>query len=81
MGLVAANGLTGVSGFLASESFDIPVTMPAKTAAQNNLPRHYVGHIWKGRNPYAVQVWPWAPDDVLDLVVLTEPTGCEEPDE
>ncbi|MEI6374560.1 MAG: hypothetical protein WCP26_12330 [Actinomycetes bacterium] len=78
MGLVAANGLTGVSGFLAAESFDIPITMPVKTAAENNVPRHYVGHLWKGRNPYAVQVWPWASDDVLDLGDVTEPTGCED---
>ena len=78
MGLVAAHGLSKVSGFLASESFDIPVTMPAKTAAQNNVPRQYVGHLWKGRNPYAVQVWPWASDDVLELGDVTEPTGCED---
>ncbi len=77
-GLAAAHGLAAVSGFLASESFDIPVTMPTKTAAQNNVPRHYVGHLWKGRNPYAVQVWPWAPDDVFDLGDVTEPTGCED---
>ncbi len=78
MGLVAANGLVAVSRFLASPSFDIPITMPAKTAAQHNVPRHYVGHLWKGRNPYAVQVWPWGPDDVLELGDVSEPTGCED---
>ena len=78
MGLVAANGLAAVSRFLTSASFDIPITMPAKTAAQNNVPRHYVGHLWKGLNPSAVQVWPWGQDDVLDLGEVNEPTGCED---
>jgi len=78
MGLVAANGQAAVSRFLTSASFDIPITMPAKTAAQNNVPRHYVGHLWKGLNPSAVQVWPWGQDDVLDLGEVNEPTGCED---
>ena len=78
MGLVASNGLFGVSRFLASPSFDIPITMPAKTAAHHDVPRHYVGHLWKGRNPSAVQVWPWGPDDVFELGDVSEPTGCED---
>jgi hypothetical protein len=78
VGLVAANGPIGVTRFLASPSFDIPITMPVKTAEQNHVPRRYMGHLWKGVNPAAVQVWPWGEGDVLELGDVTEPTGCED---
>lgn len=67
-----------VLGFLAARSFDVPLMMPAKTANQNNVPRHYLAHLWKGLNPAAVQVWPWGPDDVLELGEMDVPTGCED---
>lgn len=78
LGLVGANGPIGVTKFLLSSSFDIPILMPTKTAAQNNVPRDYVGHLWKGLNPFAVQVWPWGEGDVLELGDLSVPSGCED---
>ncbi len=78
LGLVAAHGPVRVTRFLASKSFDVPLLMPAKTAAQNGVGRHYLAHLWKGLNPAAVRVWPWGADDVLELGDLNVPTGCED---
>jgi hypothetical protein len=46
-------------------------------ATQNNVPQHYIGHLWKGLHPAAVQVWPWHPSDVLELGEVVLGTGCE----
>jgi hypothetical protein len=78
LGLVAANGLGPVLRFLSNEAFDVPITMPAKTCAQNGVGRRYVGHLWKGLGPTAVQVWPWGEGDTLELGDVSLPTGCEE---
>jgi hypothetical protein len=77
-GLITANRPSGVLGFLAAQAFDVPILMPAKTAAQNNVPLHYIGHLWKGLHPSAVQVWPWGAGDVLELGQVTVDTGCED---
>lgn len=76
-GLVTTHRLGGVLGFLAAKSFDVPIRMPAATAAQNGVPRDYLAHLWKGLNPAAVRVWPWAADDVLELGDVAVETGCE----
>ncbi len=80
VGLMTANNPIGVTRFLASPSFDVPITMPKKTAAQNGVGRRYVGHLWKGLSPTAVQVWPWRADDgdALELGDFSLPTGCED---
>jgi hypothetical protein len=78
VGLVLANGPVGVTRFLATSSFDIPITMPLKTTAQNKVARRYVGHLWKGLDPFAVQVWPWGEGDSLELGDVTHATGCED---
>lgn len=78
VGLVTANNPVGVTRFLASRAFDIPIVMPAKTAAQNGVPRRYVGHLWKGLDPFAVQVWRWSEGDTLELGDIEIPTGCED---
>lgn len=77
LGLVGNHSLGRVFGFLASGSFDVPITMPAKTAERYGVPRRYVGHLWKGLNPAAVQVWPWADGDELAFGEVEVPTGCE----
>jgi hypothetical protein len=78
LGLVGAHGLFPVLGFLGRSSFDIPILMPVRTADQNGVPRRYLGHLWKGLDPFAVQVWPWGEGDVLEIGEVSEPTGCEE---
>lgn len=78
LGLVTSNGLLGVLGFLAAPAFDIPIVMPRRTATASQVPRRYVGHLWKGLHPYAVQVWPWGEGDRLELGHISLPTGCEE---
>jgi hypothetical protein len=78
LGLVGANGPVGVTKFLATPAFDVPIVMPVKTAAQNNVPRRYMGHLWKGLSPYAVQVWPWGDGDSVELGDVEVPTGCED---
>jgi Acetoacetate decarboxylase (ADC) len=77
LGLVATHSLTNVLSFLAAPSFNVPIMMPSKTAAQNNVPQHYIGHLWKGLHPAAVQVWPWSPDDVLELGEVVLDSGCK----
>lgn len=77
-GLFRTHRLGRVLGFLTAKSFDVPVMMPSKTAIQNHVPRHYVGHLWKGINPVAVQVWPWGPGDVLELGDINVGTSCED---
>ena len=78
MGLAFAHGPLPVTRFVLGPSFDIPIVMPKKTAEQNGVGRRYVGHLWKGLDPFAVQVWPWHPDDVLELGSIEVPTGCED---
>ena len=78
LGLLTAHGPVRVTKFLAARSFDVSLLMPAKTAAQHHLPRHYLAHLWKGINPAAVRVWPWGHDDVLELGEIEVPTGCED---
>ena len=78
LGLVGANGLFGVLGFLGSPAFDVPITMPRQTAEQNGVGRRYLGHLWKGLNPMGVQVWPWGEGDTFELGTIEEPSGCEE---
>jgi hypothetical protein len=78
LGLVAAHGPLRVTRFLAAKSFEVPLLMPAKTAAQHGLSRYYRAHLWKGLNPAAVRVWPWGADDVLELGDFAVPTECED---
>lgn len=77
LGLMGNHPLGRVLGFLTAKSFDVPILMPTKTAAQNGVGRQCVGHLWKGLNPAAVQVWPWATEDTLELGEVSVPTGCE----
>jgi hypothetical protein len=77
LGLVTSHPPTEVLRFLAAQSFDVPIMMPSKAVAQNNVPQHYIGHLWKGLHPAAVQVWPWHPGDVLELGEVVLGTGCE----
>ncbi len=77
-GLVLAHGPVDVTKFVLSPSFDIPILMPKKTADRNGVGRRYVGHLWKGLHPFAVQVWPWGPNDALELGTIEVPTGCED---
>lgn len=77
-GLVRNQRLFGVSRFLLSKSFAVPVLMPAKTAAQNGVGRRYLAHLWKGLHPAAVRVWPWGDGDELELGDMTISTGCED---
>lgn len=78
LGLLTTHRLRGVLGFLSAKAFSVPILMPAKTATQNRVSRHYIGHLWKGLNPAAVQVWPWGPNDSLELGESTLATGCED---
>ncbi len=77
LGLLATHSLGRVLGFLAAGSFDVPLVMPTKSTAQNGVGRNYIGHLWKGLNPAAVQVWPWAADDTIEFGDIEIPTGCE----
>ncbi len=77
-GLVTTHPLGGVLNFLFSPSFDVPIVMPTLTATQNNVPRNYVGHLWKGLHPASVQVWPWGAEDVLEMGEISVDTGCED---
>ena len=53
--------------------------MPNATATENQRPRDYTGFLWKGLNPFAVQVWPWNPEtDTLQLGTTSIPTGVED---
>jgi len=78
VGLALAHGPLPVTRFVLAPSFDIPIVMPKKTAAQNGVGRRYMGHLWKGLDPFSVRVWPWHPNDVLELGSVTVPTGCED---
>ncbi len=77
-GLVSTHGPGRVLRFLSAHSFDVPLVMPAKTAAQNAGPRHYIGHLWKGLHPTSVKVWPWGSTDELELGDIPSDTGCED---
>jgi len=78
IGLITTVGLRKVLRFLVSPSFDVGIYMPTATAQQNQRPRQYVGTLWKGLSPLAVQVWPWnAETDRLELGNVMKPTGAE----
>ncbi len=77
LGLLRTQSWGRVARFLMAPSFDVPIIMPAKTAAQYGVPRDYTGHLWKGRAPTAVQVWPWRENDRLDAGPAEKATGCE----
>lgn len=81
LGLVRHVGLWKVGKFLSSPVFQTHIVMPTKTAVQNNnnRPRDYTGHLWKGWSPTGVQVWPWNPaTDRLELGSVMKDTGCED---
>jgi hypothetical protein len=77
-GLVLAHGPFAVTRFVLAPAFDVPIRMPNKTAAQNRVGQRYVGHLWKGLDPFAVQVWPWHAGDSLELGSIEVPSGCED---
>lgn len=76
-GLIRTQPWGGILNFLTRSSFSVPIRMPAQTAAQSNVGREYRGHIWKGRHPMAVQVWPWGRTDQLEFGSAQFETGCE----
>lgn len=78
LGLLRSQNWSRVAQFLATASFDVPIVMPAKTATAHGLPRDYLGHLWKGRSPASVQVWPWGDGNQLEIGPARKDTGCEE---
>lgn len=76
-GLITTQKTMEVLRFLTHRSFDVPIVMPLKTTTQNQVPRHYVGHLWKGLSLAAVQVWPWGAGDTLEFGEIAIETGCE----
>jgi hypothetical protein len=78
LGLLRTQNWGRVVRFLAAASFDVPIIMPSKTAAQSRTPRDYVGHLWKGPSPWAVQVWPWDCADSFAIGPARKATGCED---
>lgn len=77
-GLLRTQPLGEVMGFLTKPAIETPMFQPRKTAEQHGNTPNYLAHLWKGISPMAVQAWPWADTDSLELGSVTVPTGVEE---
>lgn len=78
IGLLRTQPFGEVMGFLIKPAIETPMFQPRKTARQHNNGTNYLAHLWKGISPNAVQAWPWAETDTLDLGTITQATGVED---